>query len=135
VERVARRSCTGFWHETYFARGHIEAIYLELTAHPLEPGAFAPCKAAGKSIFLASAARRGRTAASSAVGETGPRPPDVPARRSQARLSHPYVRADGGRISRGRDHRRFAPHLLLIKAPVASGAQGTEATNPRSQSR
>jgi hypothetical protein len=28
---------------------------------------------------------------------------------------------------------RFAPHLLLISAPGASGAHGTEATKPRSQ--
>ena len=33
---------TGFWHETYCARGGMEAIYLELRSHPLGLGAFAP---------------------------------------------------------------------------------------------
>jgi hypothetical protein len=56
-------------HETYFVRGRIEGIYLELAAHPLELGAFAPREAAGKSIFPGVSGSACRTAASSAVGE------------------------------------------------------------------
>ena len=70
-ELLADPGGTGCWHETYFARGGVEAIYLELSAHPLGLGAFAPREPVRKSMF--SARQRlglaGTSAASSAVAE------------------------------------------------------------------
>lgn len=43
---------TGFWHETYFMRGGMEAIYDDLTS-PLGFKAFAPVKLAKGSMFSA----------------------------------------------------------------------------------
>ncbi len=62
---------TGCWHETYCARGGMEAIYLELSAPPLGLGAFTPREPARTSMF--SARKRlglaDTAAASSAVAE------------------------------------------------------------------
>lgn len=44
---------TGFWHETYFARGGVEAIYLDMDDHPLGLGKVAPRQPARKSMFSA----------------------------------------------------------------------------------
>lgn len=52
-ELLADPGGTGFWHETYFARGGIEAIYLDVTRNPLGLGAFAPREPARKSMFSA----------------------------------------------------------------------------------
>jgi hypothetical protein len=52
-ELLADPGGTGFWHETYFARGGMEAIYLDLTEHPLGLGTFAPREPARKSMFSA----------------------------------------------------------------------------------
>jgi hypothetical protein len=43
---------TGFWHETYFLRGGIEAIYVDVPA-PLGLFAFAPALPAKRSMFSA----------------------------------------------------------------------------------
>jgi hypothetical protein len=43
---------TGFWHETYFVRGGMEAIYLDLSRAP-GFGAFAPTYAAKGGMFSA----------------------------------------------------------------------------------
>jgi hypothetical protein len=45
-------SGTGFWHETYFLRGGIEAVYDDMPA-PLGLLAFAPAKAARGTMFSA----------------------------------------------------------------------------------
>jgi hypothetical protein len=70
-ELLADPGGTGFWHETYSARGGVEAIYLDLTDHPLGLGTFAHREPARKSMF--SARRRlhvdGAESAESAVGE------------------------------------------------------------------
>jgi hypothetical protein len=70
-ELLADPGGTGFWHETYSMRGGIEAIYLDLTDHPLGLGAFAPREHARKSMF--SARHRlgvgGNERGTSAVGE------------------------------------------------------------------
>lgn len=50
-ELLADPGGTGFWHETYFARGGMEAIYLDMTRHPLGLGTFAPREPARKSMF------------------------------------------------------------------------------------
>lgn len=52
-ELLADPAGTGFWHETYFARGGMEAIYLDLTGHPLGLGTVAPRQPARKSMFSA----------------------------------------------------------------------------------
>ncbi len=52
-ELLADPGGTGFWHETYSARGGMEAIYLELAEHPLGLGSFAPREPARKSMFSA----------------------------------------------------------------------------------
>ena len=52
-ELLADPGGTGFWHETYSMRGGIEAIYLDLTDHPLGLGTFAPREPARKSMFSA----------------------------------------------------------------------------------
>jgi hypothetical protein len=46
---------TGFWHETYFRRGGMEAIYLDLHDHPVGLGTFAPRCPARRSMFSARA--------------------------------------------------------------------------------
>lgn len=53
TELLADPGGTGFWHETYFARGGIEAIYLELESAPTGLGTFAPRQPARKSMFSA----------------------------------------------------------------------------------
>src|SRR5215469_233575 len=50
-ELLADPAGTGFWHETYFRRGGMEAIYLDLTASPLGLGAVAPREQARKGMF------------------------------------------------------------------------------------
>ena len=53
TELLADPGGTGFWHETYFARGGMEAIYLELDTKPVGLGSFAPRHPARKSMFSA----------------------------------------------------------------------------------
>lgn len=53
TELLADSGGTSFWHETYFARGGMEAIYIDLDARPLGFGAFAPRRPARKSMFSA----------------------------------------------------------------------------------
>jgi hypothetical protein len=55
---------TGFWHETYFMRGGIEAIYDDVPK-PIGMMAFAPVRAARGPMF-SSASRAGRTSSSPA---------------------------------------------------------------------
>jgi hypothetical protein len=43
---------TGFWHETYFRRGGIEAVYVDMAAH-VGLGAFAPLEPARGAMFTA----------------------------------------------------------------------------------
>lgn len=52
-ELLADPAGTGFWHETYFSRGGVEAIYLDLAASPLGLGTVAPRQQARKSMFSA----------------------------------------------------------------------------------
>lgn len=52
-ELLADPGGTGFWHETYFVRGGMEAIYLELDRDPIGLGTFAPRQPARKSMFSA----------------------------------------------------------------------------------
>lgn len=52
-ELLADPAGTGFWHETYFVRGGMEAIYLGLSGHPLGLGGFATREPARKSMFSA----------------------------------------------------------------------------------
>ena len=61
---------TGFWHETYFMRGGIEAIYDDVPK-PVGMMAFAPIRAARGPMF-SSAARAGRGASNAepVVSET-----------------------------------------------------------------
>jgi hypothetical protein len=49
---------TGFWHETYFARGGIESVYLDMPPNGFT--SFAPAVEARRSLF--SARRRLRPA-------------------------------------------------------------------------
>jgi len=44
---------TGFWHELYFRRGGMEAIYLNMADHPLGFLNFAPAEPARGSLFSA----------------------------------------------------------------------------------
>lgn len=53
TELLADPGGTSFWHETYSARGGVEAIYLDLTGPPLGLSAFAPREPARKSMFSA----------------------------------------------------------------------------------
>lgn len=53
TELLADPGGTAFWHETYFARGGMEAIYLELGVTPIGLGSFAPRQPARKSMFSA----------------------------------------------------------------------------------
>jgi Domain of unknown function (DUF4188) len=57
---------TGFWHETYFARGGMESVFLDMP--PTGFSAFAPVTDARQSLF--SARRRLRLA----EGEEAPPP-------------------------------------------------------------
>jgi hypothetical protein len=61
---------TGFWHETYFMRGGMEAIYDDVNPPPLGFQAFAPSVAARGPMF--SARRR-----LDIPGETPPQPAGV----------------------------------------------------------
>ena len=58
---------TGFWHETYFMRGGMEAVYDDLAPRPLGFQAFAPNVPAHGAMF--SARKRLRV-----PGETPPQP-------------------------------------------------------------
>lgn len=53
TELLADPGGTGFWHETYFRRGGMEAIYLDLADRPVGLGTFASRTAARKSLFSA----------------------------------------------------------------------------------
>lgn len=53
TELLADPGGTSFWHETYFARGGMEAIYLDIGTRPVGFGAFAPRQVARKSMFSA----------------------------------------------------------------------------------
>ena len=44
---------TGFWHELYFMRGGMEAVYLDLADHPLGFLNFAPAEPARGAMFSA----------------------------------------------------------------------------------
>jgi hypothetical protein len=44
---------TGFWHELYFMRGGMEAVYLDMTDHPLGFLNFAPAEPARRAMFSA----------------------------------------------------------------------------------
>ena len=61
---------TGFWHETYFMRGGMEAVYDDVTGTPVGFQAFAPIVAARGSMFSA----RGRLRV---PGNTPPQPAGV----------------------------------------------------------
>jgi hypothetical protein len=61
---------TGFWHETYFMRGGMEAVYDDVTGRPVGFQAFAPNTVARGSMFSA----RGRLRV---PGGTPPQPPGV----------------------------------------------------------
>ena len=61
---------TGFWHETYFMLGGIEAVYDDVTGSPIGFQAFAPSVAARGSMFSA----RSRLGV---PGNTPPQPPGV----------------------------------------------------------
>lgn len=61
---------TGFWHETYFMRGGMEAVYDDVTGSPLGFQAFAPNVPAKGSMFSARSRLR-------VPGETPPQPEGV----------------------------------------------------------
>ena len=44
---------TGFWHEVYFMRGGMEAVYLDIAEHPLGFLNFAPAEPARGAMFSA----------------------------------------------------------------------------------
>ena len=44
---------TGFWHELYFLRGGMEAVYLDMADHPLGFLNFAPAEPARGALFSA----------------------------------------------------------------------------------
>jgi hypothetical protein len=44
---------TGFWHELYFMRGGMEAVYLDMAAHPFGFLNFAPAEPARGTMFSA----------------------------------------------------------------------------------
>ena len=44
---------TGFWHELYFMRGGMEAVYLDMADHPLGCLNFAPAEPAKGALFSA----------------------------------------------------------------------------------
>jgi hypothetical protein len=58
---------TGFWHETYFMRGGMEAVYDDVAGRPVGFQAFAPSVAARGPMYSA----RGRLRV---PGETPPQP-------------------------------------------------------------
>jgi len=66
---------TGFWHETYFMRGGMEAIYDDMNRPPIGLQAFAPNVAAQGGMF--SARRRLRVAGESPVQPEGTAESDV----------------------------------------------------------
>jgi hypothetical protein len=57
---------TGFWHELYFMRGGMEAVYLDIAEHPLGFLTFAPSEPARGAMF--SARSRLRTGGEAKVG-------------------------------------------------------------------
>jgi hypothetical protein len=57
---------TGFWHETYFRRGGIEAVYIDMTSRTGLAG-FAPVQPARGALF--SARNRGGVGGQAAIGE------------------------------------------------------------------
>ena len=61
---------TGFWHETYFRGGGVEAVYVDMSA-PVGMGRFAPLVPARGAMFSARgrAGQQGTAPAASAVGE------------------------------------------------------------------
>lgn len=61
---------TGFWHETYYIRGGMEAVYDDVTGRPVGFQAFAPGVAARGSMFSARGRLRG-------PGDTPPQPAGV----------------------------------------------------------
>jgi hypothetical protein len=63
---------TGFWHETYFRRGGIEAVYVDVPV-PIGLSAFAPVEPARGAMF--SARKR--------AGMTGHPPADAPVRETE----------------------------------------------------
>lgn len=58
----------GFWHETYFMRGGMEAVYDDVTGRPVGFQAFAPNVVARGSMFSARSRLR-------VPGDTPPQPP------------------------------------------------------------
>ena len=67
-QRFLRDSAgTGFWHEAYFMRGGMEAIYDDITGSPIGFQAFAPSVAARGAMFSARSRLR-------AAGDTPPQP-------------------------------------------------------------
>jgi hypothetical protein len=61
---------TGFWHETYFMRGGMEAVYDDVSGSPVGFQAFAPSVAARGSMFSARSRLR-------VPGDTPPQPAGV----------------------------------------------------------
>jgi hypothetical protein len=61
---------TGFWHEAYFMRGGMEAIYDDVSGSPVGLQAFAPAVAARGSMFSARSRLR-------MPGDTPPQPEGV----------------------------------------------------------
>jgi len=61
---------TSFWHETYFMRGGMEAVYDDVTGSPIGFQAFAPSVAARGSMFSARSRLR-------LPGDTPPQPSGV----------------------------------------------------------
>lgn len=59
---------TGFWHETYFMGGGMEAVYDDMTGKPVGFAAFAPTMPARGAMFSARARLR--------KGEAAPRQPE-----------------------------------------------------------
>jgi Domain of unknown function (DUF4188) len=64
------RGGTGFWHETYFLRGGIEAVYIDMP--PTGLGRFAPLREARGAMFSARkrAGRQGAAAGTEAISES-----------------------------------------------------------------
>jgi hypothetical protein len=63
-------AATGFWHETYFLRGGIEAVYIDMP--PVGLGRFAPRKEATGTMFSARKrlGRQGAAAGTEAISES-----------------------------------------------------------------
>jgi hypothetical protein len=64
------RGGTGFWHETYFLQGGLEAVYIDMP--PVGLGRFAPRNEARGTMFSARkrSGRQGPEAATSAIPES-----------------------------------------------------------------